>query len=527
VAPGYEGNTNAGRVTTPGAPSGLRVQMGQRTPGGLEADGDAAYTAAADAMGDAEEIDLASIGTVTTDMGGNENAGSRDATAEAYASAADAMDAESGAVDPEAATAVAEDAPEGATGESLIIPPDAEIPEPAPSGDGGGGGGNDGYAPSPEDPWAGWFNEDGVLTSIGLKMTTEQMNEFLNGTGIGNYPRSETAFRDLMQALSTYAKLPSTDGTAAQNLRNQIKGLVHDFNNSGWVNKGGGKKLDRVTLLESARGGGGDWGAGGDGGGGDGGGGDGEGESDPPIELVDPPNYDYERVPEWIRKLIGEHPDAAKLWETMLSWDAMQLGRDDRELAVNEFQKAHEGIFDSERRRLLDEFISAGPQETYSADDIAKMKAANAEGFGNDVEMMDADLREYAAALGVDPSSLAGIGVAERARAGRALTSADRGIDLEAARVRAADDDRWFSQALAGEGALTGVEAQYAQQLAALLAGVPGLIQTGNPLAGLADYQIYDSMLSQGPGSMEKVGAYANAAGSAATVAAALSSMGI
>lgn len=526
ITDGPAGGGNSG-ITTPGGPSGPRF------PGAEKAADDAAM-AGIDVdmiremmkgsnlkqdMGDPTPRDPGA-GVVTVD----DFTGDRPVTADGMGTEADSLEAEGGPGGQLTADSVG-----GPGGDRDADPPTPEpvptpAPSPTPTPTPTPGEEQTWYTPDPDDPWASWFNEDGVLSNFGVQMTTEQMNDFLVGTGISKYPKSEKLFRDIMQSLSSYAGLESHTGAQAKAIRDKINQQINKFNEKGWVKQGEGKPLDYQTMIDAALTGGGGWGA--DPGGGGGGN---PPPTDPPheVELVEPPNYNYEKPDEWIKKLFGEHPDAAKLAELVLNWDAMKLSRDDRQLAIDEFMRGNEGLLDSERRRMLDEFITAGPNETYSADDIAKMKAANAEGYGDDVEMMDANLKEYAAALGVDPSSLAGIGVAERARAGRGLTAADRGIDLEAARTRAQDRDRWFSQSLSAEGALTGTESQYYQQLAALLAGTPGLIQSGNPLAGLADYQIYDNMLSAGPGEAEKVGGYIQAGGAAIGGLASLASLGI
>lgn len=208
---------------------------------------------------------------------------------------------------------------------------------------------------------------------------------------------------------------------------------------------------------------------------------------------------------------ISKNPEAGK---AILDWFGGLQSRDDRQTAINSFQGGLGDLLKNDpTRNAMYDFLGQGPHYTYDDATINKMKTAGREQYGAGLSSLDQQLRDTAAARGIPTSDLAGMNVQARSGLLGGLLDSERNVDITAAQQRAKDLNDYFSQLNAGQSSLVGPQAAYYGSLANLIAGTPGLAQTGNPLAGVAQFQLDKDLATQGPTTLDRLGAYAGIAG--------------
>jgi hypothetical protein len=197
-------------------------------------------------------------------------------------------------------------------------------------------------------------------------------------------------------------------------------------------------------------------------------------------------------IPDWIKKASPENQKA------YLDWLAYEQSRGDRQTAIDEYGQYGDYLANDPTRTAMQDWISQGPRYSMDPALVDAMKAKNRSFAGNQAAEEARLLREGAARSG-QPTSTTG-GSLARARAGIFDTMAGRNIDIDvdAARQKAADEAQYWNTLMGGNASLTAPMGSYYGSMAGLIAGTPGLAQTGNPMAGMADYKLAQEQMNAG-----------------------------
>lgn len=201
-------------------------------------------------------------------------------------------------------------------------------------------------------------------------------------------------------------------------------------------------------------------------------------------------------IPDEIIALANGDPELAK---ALFDWLGHQEGRADRQLAIDSLQQGLGGLLanDPTRKAMYDE-LAKGTQYTLDPATVEKMKTAGRTMYGEGLTGLDANLRAAAAAAGVPTSNLAALSAQGRQSLLSNLLAGERGTDIEAAYRNQADRQQYFQNLDRAQASLLGPMAAYQGSLASLIAGAPGLANTGNPLAGLAEFRASQDAMDPG-----------------------------
>lgn len=185
--------------------------------------------------------------------------------------------------------------------------------------------------------------------------------------------------------------------------------------------------------------------------------------------------------------MFSKDPEMAQV---QMQWEGYQEARGDRQAAIDTYQKYLDSLDTDPTRTAAYDFLGNGPNYTFSQDDLDRMKAGNAETYGDTVDSAMSSAREQAAALGVPVTDLTSQMAEARVGAGRSLASADRNMDIEYARQRNADLQQYYQNLLNAQSGLVGAKGSAYGSMAGLISGAPGLASTGNPMSGVAQYRL-------------------------------------
>ena len=322
------------------------------------------------------------------------------------------------------------------------------------------------------DTWIQWLKDNGFFTDAQVK-------------------------KDFEQLASNLAKYYNPNATKSDTrVENKIDKNIRQLEKAGIY-------IDRDALILSYKdtsggtgdggtGGGGGDGSGGTGGTGNGGGGDG---SPPPPPDSGYDIYDIGNPADWenldiYKRLAGGDPDAVKAWEATFEYLKWLESNTNQQLAVDTYAQYADFLKNNPSFQGIDEWIANGPNMTLTPEDIERMKTSGREMYGQGLTSLDQQIRQQAAASGVPTSDLGGIQARARAGLLSGLMGNERSIDLRAAEMDAADEALYYQQMLAGAQTTAAPWAQYYGGLSGLISGTPGLAGTGNPFAGLSDYNL-------------------------------------
>lgn len=234
---------------------------------------------------------------------------------------------------------------------------------------------------------------------------------------------------------------------------------------------------------------------------------DGSGVRDITIPSADPnaPASDFWAA-DWGNETDVERRKAYLAWLASQQADAMrQQAVDEAGNLVGDYTKSPEYLAQGA-------IIDRGMVPTYTAADLEKMKTADRETYGNAMSELDRQMRERAAGMGLQSSDLASEMAAGRAAGARDLYAAERNIDLTGAQQAAQDRDNWTRQLMALSSSRQSPLLDLQKSRLGLIAGTPGLIQAGNPYAGITGYQ------DQGLSSLARLAQYGQLAGTGMSV---------
>jgi hypothetical protein len=321
------------------------------------------------------------------------------------------------------------------------------------------------------------------------------LDAYLASVGID---RGSKAYNKVINYMNVYAKHAGADPTGQGKVYKRTAGKLDDL--SDWMTKHGGD-------------------IGGYGAPAPGGGGGNDGGVDPFQDVTDttqdPTTGDWnlgEVDPNAAKSdwMFSDKPDLAQI---QLAWLANQQARSDREAAVNAYGGLEDYLNNDPTRQAMYDFLGEGPHISMDEDTIRRMKGTGREQYADALTSMDQDSRAMAGQAGVPTSDLAGLRARTRGASLRDLLGNERNIDIQGALSKGQDLSNYYGQLNAAQGALVGPMASYYGGLAGLLAGTPGLAQTGNPMAGIPEYRLAYDQANQGPTGMDRMGGYAGMAG--------------
>lgn len=189
-------------------------------------------------------------------------------------------------------------------------------------------------------------------------------------------------------------------------------------------------------------------------------------------------------LPDQLLKWINENPESGK---AILDWIASLQARDDRQLGIDAYQQYGEHLENDPVRNAMEEWVSGGPRYSMSPEIVDAMKSKDRSLAGRQAAEAERILREQAAGRGQPTGVNAGELLRTRADIFGRMSERLTDTDIKAAQQKAQDEQVYWNELLGGNAALSGPLASYYGSLASLIAGTPGLANTGNPLTGMME----------------------------------------
>lgn len=338
------------------------------------------------------------------------------------------------------------------------------------------------------------FDEAGNLTALPLNEGGIIDPAFLASIGLGNNPGLSAKMSELPDLFKQYQTASASGNTtAAKQAQAKIIGNLK-------AAKQGGLKVDPEALFNFYTSGEGaaTWAPP-----------PGEPTQNPPgLEEgtigeggeVDLGNLDLDAakagLPDQLLKWINENPEAGK---SILDYLGGLQSRDDRQLAIDSLQQGLGTLLaEDPTRAAMYDYLEGGPQYALDPATVEKMKTSGRTMYGEGLAGLDADLRAAAGRAGVPTSNLAALSAQGRQALLSRLLEGERSTDIQAALQNQADRQQYFGNLDRAQASLLGPMAAYQGSLASLIAGAPGLANTGNPLAGLAEFRASQEAMDPG-----------------------------
>ncbi len=198
-------------------------------------------------------------------------------------------------------------------------------------------------------------------------------------------------------------------------------------------------------------------------------------------------------IPNWMQNM-----DPA-LAASMMDWLTGQQKQANQQTAVDYYGGYMDYLNNDPTRGAIGDWLGQGPQYTLSPEVVDAMKASGRSLAGSQAAEAERLTRNNAASLGQPTSTGAGTLLRARADIYGNLAQGNNQIDIEAAKQKAADEERYWNELLGGNAALVGPMGGAYGSMASLITG--GLPNVGNPMQGMADYRLQQQQMD--PGAMK------------------------